>query len=115
MTDRVATLLAFHETKGGFGTKANLIIRENEVYRLYKSLNPDELAALVEAILERAEEGHQVLGTVLGGLACFQPGSLDRYHERLVERHILYPGQSNVNSRKNLRLASRRRPRSRAL
>jgi hypothetical protein len=92
MSDRVESLLAFHQHKGGFGTKANLIASENEARRLYKSLSTEEIVSLVETAFASADEKYRLLKDVLPCLACFKPGSLDPFHERLAERHVFYPG-----------------------
>ncbi|MEO6811868.1 MAG: DUF1963 domain-containing protein [Isosphaeraceae bacterium] len=91
MAGRVAELKRFHGTKS-FGSRANLILREDEAAGLYHALEPQEARELASfAIgLDLPTEGEDK-GEILRCLACLRPGSLDDFHLDLVGRGILYP------------------------
>ncbi len=89
MSSHVQDLLDFHARRS-FGTRENLLARQREARAIYARLTTEEQAELAEAMISPADEENAA--EALCCLACFQPGSLASFHERLVERRILYPG-----------------------
>ena len=84
-TDRVRRLLEFHAKKS-FGTQANLRMQQAEARRIYKALESDEIAELARTAIAGAEARD-----ILLCLACFRPGSLQPFHDQLIDRGIIYP------------------------
>lgn len=91
MHERVAAILAHHATKS-FGTRENLIQQEDRVADLYRSLEPVEAAALARLVVEGTDPTAAAeCDMILRCLACLRPGSLDGFHEALIEKAVFYP------------------------
>lgn len=91
MNSNVQSLLDFHGTRN-FGSRDNLIARQREARAIYASLSPDEESELAQTMIAKSDDEDDRAWEVLCCLACFQPGSLRRFHQRLVDSRILYPG-----------------------
>jgi hypothetical protein len=91
MSDRIRWLHDFHQTLN-FGSRENLKGQQSEARRIYKALTHDEVHALLETALADADPKQRYLRHVLPCLACLQPGSLNRFHDRLIEISVFYPG-----------------------
>lgn len=89
--NRVQMLLDFHGTRS-FGTRPNLLARQAEARSVYEELTGIECSELAESAIAKADDKKANTVDILCCLACFRPGSLSLFHERLVESRFLYPG-----------------------
>jgi hypothetical protein len=89
--DNVRALLAYHATTH-FGTRENALFQSQQARLRYLALTTDEQEELAQHVIGEIENGADRLEKVLCCLACFQPGSLARFHLRLLELRVLYPG-----------------------
>jgi len=91
MSDRLQTILDFHDSRC-LGEKDDFATREKKAKAAYLSLDSDELAELASSAISRIETGSSDYDATLCCIACLRPGSLSPFHDRLVQRQILYPG-----------------------
>lgn len=83
---QVRWLLEFHRTVHF------LVGQTQEARRVYHALDAAEITSLLQTVLSDADARKRSLSTVLSCLACFQPGSLRPFHERLLQQQVFYPG-----------------------
>ncbi len=91
MAEQIDAIFAFHVT-GSFGSSANLEEQQHRVAELYRSLLSEEAEELARLAIEgtdpaTAEESDMILLC----LACLCPGSLNGFHDMLVEQGFFYP------------------------
>jgi len=91
MTARVKALVEFHETIN-FGSRENLRLQQEKARSGYAALTGSEVTELASESIAQIEKGSNRFETALCCLACFRPGSLAAFHQKLVERRVLYPG-----------------------
>src|SRR5262245_56006347 len=91
MSERVQALLDFYGTRD-FGNRDKLLLNQRRARAAYQSLESEEVEELANLAVSRIESGADFYESCLCCLACFQPGSLDSLHSRLVKSRILYPG-----------------------
>src|SRR5262245_46017531 len=91
MNQRVQQLLAFHGVRN-FGSRETLIARQREARAICAELTSGEQGELAETAINQVDHENSRTQNILCCLACFQPGSLAPFHQRLVQRRILYPG-----------------------
>lgn len=91
MNDPVQDLLDFH-ARSYFGNRENLYLREAQARAAYLALTAAEQEELAREAITRIDNGKTRFEQALLCLACFQPGSLEPFHQSLLARRILYPG-----------------------
>ncbi|WP_165249879.1 hypothetical protein [Paludisphaera soli] len=91
MNGRVADILVYHATRS-FGSRENLVRQGERVAHLYRSLEPEEAAALARLAVEGTEPTAMAESDmILRCLGCLRPGSLTGHHEALIHRGLFYP------------------------
>lgn len=90
MSQPVQEILEFHGTTY-FGTSENRRKKQDEVRNAYLSLRPEEIELVVQSALDLLDVQKGDGEEMLRCLACFQPGSLGRFHQELVGRSVFSP------------------------
>jgi hypothetical protein len=105
MSPPIKLILDFHESRS-FGTHQNRVDQERRVRAAYRSLSSREQTELTSAAIGQCERNNRYASRILGSLACFQPGSLAAFHDRLVDAELFCPGviYSGAGSDTSLRL-----------
>ncbi len=91
MSETTDFLKQFHETRN-FGSRENLKDQELRAAALYRDLSAEDVAIMAEWAIDSWSDEIDPTDAVLRCLACFQPGSLKPFHERLIDKGIFYPG-----------------------
>jgi hypothetical protein len=91
MSDSVEAILEFHSTRI-FGTRENAVARAHAVRGAYEGLSNDEIADLANKVLDGVKDPNRLRSIVLRCVACFQPGKLSAFHERMIGGGIFHPG-----------------------